>query len=297
MGWRRLRWRVLFGALCWLIAGVGAQADESSRSARVPTGIQIDVEFRGGGRLERARVWVSDRRIRIEQQTPALRRASHVLIYRGDEDRFLSLDPRTRAYVEVDRELIVAAGTPSLAARREVDGQLGRLPRAQHAALERLLGVREDGAVVAESPVRIRDVDGTDHVGEFSCRKRELVRGSVRLAELCVTEWSAVGIGPADLEVFRQLANFQRELMGSRDLTPLELVPNQPLDLLVQFDGFPLYLRGIDGSPLRGEVRVTSLRRIAATSDLFGIPSDYTARSAYSVFLGLAEGPAAPAPH
>lgn len=296
MSWRHWRWGVLCSALCWSIAGVAVQADQPRRSARTSTGIQIDVEFRGGGRLERARVWVSDRRIRIEQQTPAVRRASHVLIYRGDEDRFLSLDPRSRAYVEVDRELIVAAGTPSRAARREIDGQLGRLPRAQHAALERLLGVREDGDVLAESPVRIEDVGGTDHVGEFSCRKRELVRGALRLAELCVTDWSAVGIGPADLEVFRQLANFQRELMGAGDLTPLELVPNQPLDLLVQFDGFPLYLRGIDGSPLRGEVRVTSLQRIAATPDLFGIPSDYTARSAYSLFFGLAEGPAAPAP-
>jgi hypothetical protein len=69
----------------------------------------------------------------------------------------------------------------------------------------------------------------------------------------------------------------------------------------VQFDGFPVYLRGVGGSPLQGEVRVTSVQRIVATPDLFGVPRDYTARSAYSVLLGLSDeaasspSPAAPA--
>lgn len=296
MEWRRLRKGILVGSLCLVSSVVRAGAVEPTVPGVAPTGVQIDVEFRGGGRLESARVWVSERRIRIEQQTAALRRGSHVLIYRGDQDRFLSLDSRSRAYVEIDRELIVAAGLQTNAARREVDGQLGRLPRVQHAAFERLFGIRENGDPLARSPVLIRDAEGTDRVGEFTCRRRELVRDDVKLAELCVTDWGSVGIGPADLEVFRQLANFQRELMGARELTPLEFVPNQPFDLLVQFDGFPLYLRGVDGSPLQGEIRVTGLRRIVATRDLFDVPTDYAMRSAYSLFFGMAEQPAAPAP-
>lgn len=293
---RRLRTVILVGSLCLMSTDPWAGTFEPASPGVGSSVVQIDVEFRGGGRLESARVWVSDRRIRIEQQTAALRRGSHVLIYRGDQDRFFSLDPRSRAYVEIDRELIAAAGLQTKAARREVDGQLGRLPRVQHAALERLFGLHENGDEQARSPVRIREAEGTDRLGEFTCRKRELVRDDVRLAELCVTDWASVGIGPADLEVFRQLANFQRELMGARDLTPLELVPNQPLDLLVQFDGFPLYLRGVNGSPLKGDIRVTGLQRIAATGELFDIPADYAARSAYSVFFELAEQPAAPAP-
>ncbi|HEM45961.1 MAG TPA: hypothetical protein ENO23_02845, partial [Alphaproteobacteria bacterium] len=234
MGRHRTGWLRDVTAAC-LLGLVGA----SPVVAEGPAGVRIDVEIRGEGRHERLAFFVADRRVRIEQHTPGQKHSKHVLVYLGRDGRFLSLDPRARVYVEVDRELIAAAMLTTRAARREVDAQIGRLPASMHAALERLLGAREDGDAAVDEPIFVREIPGSDRSAGLDCRKRRLVRASKPIAELCVSEWSAVGLEPVDLEIFRELANFQRELMGARDLTPLELVPDQPLDLLVQFDGFP----------------------------------------------------------
>jgi len=74
-------------------------------------------------------------------------------------------------------------------------------------------------------------------------------------------------------------------------------VPDQPLDLLVQFDGLPLYLRGV-GDVVRGEIRVTAVSPLAPgdeTRALFTPPPGYAMRSAYSVLFGGGARPAAPA--
>lgn len=291
------------GLACWLACGLAALSwvggetasagAEASMGASAPVGataqagIRIEVTFSDADRQERATVSVRGRRIRVEQWTPGVPRSRrHVLIYQGDLDRFLSLDPRSKLYVAVDRDLIAAASVPMLAARREVDAQMERLPASQHAALELLLGLRENGRQPTRVPIWVRPLDGEGRVGALSCRRRELVRESAPIAELCVTDWSDVGIAAADLDVFRQLANFQRELMGARELTPLALVPDQGLELLVQFDGFPLSLRGVGrGTPL-GEVRVTSVEPIIGGAALFDPPPDYQPRSAYSVLFG-----------
>jgi hypothetical protein len=271
-------WLVVGACVCGLIGASDAGAGSDP-------GWRIEVGLRDGRRHEQATVFVVGRRVRIEQRTPGETSPAHVLIYRGDEDRFLSIDPRARAYVEIDRTLITAAGVPRLAARREVDGRLERLPPSMGAALERLLGIRETGPALAEHPIEVRAVEGTDRVGPLTCRKRLLVRAGAPLAAVCVTAWEEVGIAPRDLDVFRRLANFQRELMGAAELTPLELVPGQSFELLVQFDGFPLYLRGV-GGPLRGEIRVTRVEPVAADAVSFGPPAGYAERSAYSILLG-----------
>ena len=70
--------------------------------------------------------------------------------------------------------------------------------------------------------------------------------------------------------------------MGVQALTPLEIVPNQPLYLLVQFDGFPMHFRNLRHGALHSEIRVTDARRLEQGAGLFEAPADYGVRSAFS---------------
>jgi hypothetical protein len=270
-----------------------------AQTATAQPGTRFDVEFTkmgSGAKTEHARIWVSDRRIRVEHRSAGSKSDPHVLIYRGDKDVFLSLDPRRKTYVAVSREMISAFGIESKGARREVQTRLGNLPPDQGRMLVRLIGMREFGKLAAETPVRIVESPLTDTVGAFTCRWRYIERDETRLGEICLADWGDVGIGPKDLEVFRQLANFQRELMGVQALTPLEIVPNQPLDLLVQFDGFPMHFRNLRHSVLHSEIRVTDARRLEQTAGLFEAPADYGVRSAFSWITQLMGGIGSDAP-
>jgi len=262
------------------------------------SGSRVDIEFRGGpgGYIhERARIWISKRKLRIEQFTPGLKRSKHVLIYRGDLDRFYSLNPERKTFVSVDRELIAAFGFEMKAARVEVDATLRRLPDDQHKMLERLLGARESGEAIVKHPVEVVPRKTTARVGRYTCRKMSLVRAKELVGEICVVDWSKIGVTRQDLEVFRKLANFQRELMGARDLTPLEIVPNQRLDLLVQFGGFPLYLKRRNGGRDQSLIRVIDIVPLGNAEAKFLVPKDYRPVSPLSLLVGEIPEPTPPA--
>jgi hypothetical protein len=74
--------------------------------------------------------------------------------------------------------------------------------------------------------------------------------------------------------------------MGASELTPLEIVPNQPLDVLVQFDGFPLYLKTQSGGKQRSEIRVVKAEHLVPNESLFEVPVGYEKRSAFEVIMG-----------
>jgi hypothetical protein len=276
-----------------LVVGLGA-ADVGAKT------ILLDVEITGsrlgGPTIENVRVWIGDRRVRIEAATKGEQKGPHVIIYRGDRDRFYSIAPGRKAYIEVNRDLIAATGPEMKAARREVDGQMSRLPEDQRLALERLIGVRQMKKGEIFNPLAITRSPGTSRVGEFECGNRDIWRGKRKVGEMCVVSWDEIGIYQEDLDVFRQLANFQRELMGARDLTPLEVVPNQPLDVLVQFDGFPLYLKKLREGEYVSEIRVVSASRVANDESLFEVPAGYRGVSAFEVFMNGGTVPATPAP-
>lgn len=258
--------------------------------------VEVAGQRQGAPMVEHFKVWIEGRRIRIESSTEGEKVPPHVIIYRGDRDRFYSIAPGRKAYIEVNRDLIAAFGPEMQAARREVDGQMSKLPSDQRASLERVLGVRETKTALVKQPLHFMPGTGTEQVGEFTCRRRDILRSGVKVAEMCVVSWDEIGIYADDLEVFRQLANFQRELMGARELTPLEVVPNQPLDVLVQFDGFPLYVKKLREGQYRSEIRVTTAKRIETDDSLFEVPKGYKARSAFEAFMSSTAVPVAPSP-
>jgi uncharacterized protein YdhG (YjbR/CyaY superfamily) len=288
-----MRWHTL---AAWILTGVLGLPMLVPCTAQAG-GSRFDVEFSGGpqGHIrERARIWISDRKLRIEQYTPGLKRSKHVLIYRGDQDRFYSLNPERKTYVRVEREMIAAFGFEMKAARVEVDATLRRLPEDQHKMFERLIGAKESGEAVVKTPVMVVKKDARLRMGKYVCRIMELVRDDIRIGETCVVPWKQVGVTQPDLEVFRTLANFQRELMGARDLTPLEIVPNQRLDLIVQFGGFPLYLKRTNGGKDESLIKVLEIKPLKRADAMFMVPKDYVPVSPLTLLVGNV--PEAPAP-
>jgi len=285
----------LVGALTMLALAAPATADHA---------MLFGVDFLKAGASHpksRASVWVAGRRVRIQQGTPGTRVSGPTLIYRGDRDRFYSLDAKSKYYIEVDREMIAAVGQQIQAARREINSQLSSLPLDQQKAFERLLGVtgRDHGSAAA--PVIVKELAATEEILGMTCRGRLLSRGGKDVGRACVVEWSMVGLDRHDMEVFRQLGNFQRELMGARGLTPLELVPNQPLDILAQLDGFPMYYHRLHKGKTKSTIKVVSLDVVRIEPGWFDVPADYTLRSGFSSMLSAmgsmqAEPPASPDP-
>jgi hypothetical protein len=270
--------------------------------------MRVEVQFIDAAHRDNSQhalLTIAPRMLRIDQYTNLKERAAHTLIYRGDRDVIYSIDPSDNQYIEVDRSLIAGIGLELQAARREMEGIMRRLPDDQRKSGERIIGLEEhedDGKVRAA--LWVRDEGATVKRLGRACRKVTLWRADIQVAAGCVVPWSSMGIGPDDLDVFRQLANFQREIMGAGGLTPLEVVPDQPLDILVQLDGFPLELRRTQGGKLVSAIRVTRAAKMRVPADVFELPRHYAVRPGFEFLIGDAarlpprapSRPAKPAP-
>ena len=259
-----------------------------SRAADV---IRIEVEFFEGDQdtpTNRATVWTSERRVRIEQHAPGESTPGPVFLYRGDQDLLLSVSESARSYVKIERRMLSLLGSGRRTARREVKGQLDALPADQQRLFAHLLGGAPIESTRPDDPLVVTRGEGAETVAGFPCRRVRLSRSRRLLAEGCIAEWETVGLTPADVEVFRSLAELTHDAMGSRMPIPVELVPGQPLDLVVQFGGFPLSFERAGDVPGKNAIRVASVERIVAADSLFEVPSGFSERAGLAGLAGLA---------
>lgn len=260
-------------------------------AAEAADGFRVDVEFfeeQGDAPSHRATVWVSGRRVRIEQQRPGGESASPTFVYRGDRDRLYSIADAARSYVELEPMLLSLLVGQTRVARREVSGSLENLPQDQGRAVGHLLGVAQIDPKRPEDPLVVTRTGEVDTVAGLACRRVTLTRSGRPLARGCVADWESVGLTPADVEVFRSLASLARDAAGSPTPIPVELVPGQPLDLVVQFGGFPLAFERVGKAAGSSAIRVAAVEQVALEEARFEVPQGYAARSGLSGIASLA---------
>lgn len=262
--------------------------------------MRVEVQFLDavrGDSSQHAMLTFAPRLLRVDQYSNLAQKMPHTLIYRGDRDVVYSIDGGDNAYIAVDRGLIAAFGLELQAARREMETVMRRLPDDQRKTGERLTGLEvadDDGK--AGAALWVRDEGSTVKRLGRMCRKVTLWRAQTQVAAGCVVPWSSMGIEPRDVDVFRQLANFQREVMGAEGLTPLEVVPDQPLDILVQLDGFPLELSRRQGGKLVSAIRVVKAEKAHVPASTFEVPQGFAVRPGFE-FLAADPAPeASPVP-
>lgn len=283
-------------SLCW------ASTIGSTAVARAADVIRIEVEFFDGDHeapTNRATVWTSERRVRIEQHAPGESTPGPVFLYRGDQDLLLSVSESARSYVKIERRMLSLLGSGRRTARREVEGQIDALPADQQRLFAHLLGGAPIDSKRPDEPLVVTRGDESDSVAGFPCKRVSLSRSRRLLAVGCIAEWETVGLTPADVEVFRSLAELTHDAMGKHLPIPIELVPGQPLDLVVQFGGFPLSFERAGNVPGKNAIRVASVERILAADSLFEVPSGFSERAGMAGLAGLSSllaRPGSPAP-
>lgn len=295
------------GRCLLLVAAAFAATIAPVAAARAAEAIRIEVEFFEGDQetpTNRATVWTAERRVRIEQHAPGGAASAPVFLYRGDLDQLFSLSESARSYVKIERRMLSLLGGGRRSARREVDEQLDALPADQQRLFVRWLGGSSLDSGRPDEPLVVTRSEVRDTVAGLPCKRVGLGRPRRLLAEGCIAAWETVGLTPADVEVFRSLASLTHDAMGSRLPIPIELVPGQPLDLVVQFGGFPLSFERAGDVPGRNAIRVASVERVPVADALFEVPSGYAERTGMAGLAGFASllspsrsaAPAAPDP-
>lgn len=270
--------RALAGALTLACAIGAASAPDRAHAAE---GIRIEVEFFQNAAPEpsnRALVFISERRLRIEQQSAGASQDVPVFLYRGDRNLLYSIVDGERTYLKIEPRLLMAMGGRRTA-RRELASTMDPIPEDQRRFFGHLLGTSQIDASRSEDVLVVRRTGGVGNFAGYACREVELGYVDRLLAQGCVADWQDVGLAPEDVEVFRSLASLVSSAAGRAGALPIEMVPGQPLDLVVQLGGFPLFFERAGRSSEASAIRVASVERMEVADADFDVPAGYAARS------------------
>jgi len=181
--------------------------------------------------------------------------------------RVINMDRKT--YMELNRAFMEQM-QGQLA---QVQEQLKNLPPDQRAVLEQALRGRGAalGSAEAQAPKFEYRQTGSDRVGQWTCTKYEGYQGSQKLAEICTVDPKALGIGPADFEVAKHLADFLKEFLPQA--ANQVLVAGTPADQ--GFSGVPVRRTTfVNGKP-ETVSEIKEVRHEAIPASAFDVPAGF----------------------
>ncbi len=201
------------------------------------------------------------------------------VLFDGTAQRMEILSHKDRTYMVLDQasaEAIAAEIEPAL---RQMRAQLEALPPEQRAMMEKMLGERM-GIKLGAEPEPAPDLDlektgKTDAVGGIDCAWWNATNATVLVYEYCIAEPSDLPSGEQLLGFFRDLMQFQRDIVGTINRHGTFQVPRLPIADVRDVKGLPLISRQYRDGNMILETRYVSIVEKEVAADTFTRPNDY----------------------
>lgn len=231
-----------------------------------------------GNHAERAEMRIEHDRMHVETKGPDSRKG---FIFRGDRQVMWAIDYDERTYLEMTRKDLERMRSQMDATLAEMQKQLAEqlkdLPPEQRQMMEQMLKDRMPQAAPGPGPeekIVYTKVAAGQRVGRWTCDRYEGRIGGEKVEEVCAAGWKEIGLKPADLEVWRELADFFKGLdpeggkgfpvPGSADWEREQGYPGVPVLGITYHDGKP-----------ESEWRIEDIRQGSFPASIFEVPAGF----------------------
>lgn len=188
------------------------------------------------------------------------------IVYNGELRQVAVIDHSRRSYLIFDQQMVEQiAGVTA-----QMQEMLKNVPEGQRAAIEEMMKQKmpQQADPAALAALQIEDTGERAEMAGYPCVKYVVLREGRPVTELWVTDWRNVAGGDEIMGVFRDMADFMREMMESisTGLGPMAGQLDQGMvRLMSDIDGFPVVTRQLTAD---GSVESESVLRSAAERDL-----------------------------
>jgi len=242
----------------------------------------VTVTLQGG--TDHSVLYLEGNKMRVESDKG--RSPGGLVIYDGDQQKMLILDPAKKTYSEMTPEGFKAM-TKSMTARleeakakmtpeqrKQMDDMMAKMSPEQRKQLEGAMG--GSGSPPAEKPKAPQlkwERTGTKQtVAGYPCEGFKEIKDGKPDAEGCYIPWNAGAVSKSDLGPMRKMDEF----ISQSGLTAPSQRGLTTFTQLDQMPGFPgIWIRTSSGEA-KEEQRVTDIKRGSIPADKFQLPSGYT---------------------
>ncbi len=250
----------------------------------LPAAAGVTVTVHGDDKDEQSLISIEGNKMRIESNKAAGRKES-LMIYDGDQQKMLIVDPDKKTYSEITPQAIHALTDRMQKQMEEAKAKMTPEQRKQFDEMMSKMSPEQRqqmmGKAAAQPPAKEKEQLKWERTGTrqtvagYNCEGfREIKDGKVD-AEGCYIPWSAGAITKADLAPFKKMEEFMGQ-SGTK-------APDRRLSSFARLEegpGFPVEWRPAD-SDSKAKQTVTSIKRGTVSSDKFQAPAGYTKTDAF----------------
>ncbi len=264
-----------------MIRGTALLAQIGFLGLAAPAVAGVTVTLQGG--KDRSVVYVEGNKMRVESEKGQSQ--GGLMIYDGDQQKMIVLDPAKKTYSEMTPESLKAM-TKSMTARMEeakakmspeqrkqMDEMMAKMSPEQRKQLQGAMGEKPAPGEKPKPPQIKWERTGTKQtVAGFSCEGFKELKDGKADAEGCYIPWNAGAISKSDLAPMRKMDDFLSQ-SGMNSPSQRGFTTFSQLD---QMPGFPGVWTRTSSGEAKEEQRVTDIKRGSIPADKFQLPAGYT---------------------
>ena len=138
------------------------------------------------------------------------------VIYRGDRQELIVVDPEQQSYLVMDAQTANALAAQIDRMKSQFGAALDNVPASQRAYVEQMMNQQQtQQASLPTTAVEIRHVGDNVTVNGYSCARFEVYRDGRKISDIWVTDWNNVEGGRELEPAFAGMAQFFRHLVDS----------------------------------------------------------------------------------
>jgi hypothetical protein len=225
-------------------------------------GVQLSQRSTIGTTQQTSQIQIDTNRMRAEMTSGVAGR--RVIIFDGGKQVIEILNVDRKTYSELTKAQVDQLGGAVQDMMSQMQSAMANMSPEQRAQMEGMMRGRGMGGPAAPAKREYRKI-GTDRAGKWACDKYEGSANGQKVSEICTVDPSVLGLTAADVQTFRQFADFFKKLVPQGSMPEL----NDP-----GFTGVPIKSVSFGATQVTTEI-VDATRQTFADS-LFAVPSDFT---------------------
>lgn len=200
--------------------------------------------------------------------------ADGAMIYDGTAQSMLAISHSDKAYTVIDK----AAAERIAAQINPVLEQLERVPPAQRAQIEKMMGTQLPGAKRPAVETVLVDTGRNDTVSGFDCVWWEAKQNGLTVREMCVTPQDDIPGGDEVMSVLSNMSEFYEGVFAQFSDSFDFAVSGNPFADVGDMKGLPVKTRTFRGNELESETVIITATETALGPKPFQPPEGYERR-------------------
>jgi Asp-tRNA(Asn)/Glu-tRNA(Gln) amidotransferase C subunit len=208
-------------------------------------------------------------KLRVEGENPG--QGKYLLIFDNAKQVMWMADLAKGSYMEITKAQVEQMAGQMGQMMQQMQQAMAQVPPEQRAMMEQMMRGRM-GGMAAPPQITVRDKGASDTVGQFSCKRYEILTNGQVSSELCAADPSQLKLDASAFETFKALAEFYEPLRraipqvgGGGWSTP---------NAMDQINGFPVQTISYEGGRPASEWVLQTVEERAIDAAHFALPSN-----------------------